>query len=113
MCVSREHFNLCKCGCPEIVHEENPLGFLDPFGVFDFPQMRSWVFNERGRCLGDIPLNLSIDEIRKLIDEAKARGEERPALTKPCDCKKFDPVFKNECGGMGAGESDLLGRKLG
>ncbi len=102
MCISREHFNLCECGCPEIVHEENPLGFLDPLGIFDFPDMRAWMFGERGRCLGEIPLPLSVEEIKTMVEEAKARGEEHIKITKPCDCKKFKPLLKPMCTGFGA-----------
>jgi hypothetical protein len=95
MCVGREHFNLCECGCPEIIHEEDFITGMIAEAAGFLPQ-------GRGKCHGEIPLNLSIEEIRKLIDEAKERGGERPALTKPCDCKKFVPLFKPMCTGFGA-----------
>ena len=55
----------------------------------------------RGRCLGEIPIDLIGEEIRKLIDEAKANGTERPKFTKPCECMKFEPFFKPMCTGFG------------
>lgn len=94
MCISREHFNLCGCGCPEINHEEPGIVealYLDRAGL---PP------RGRGKCFGQIPLMLSIEEVRKLIDEARERGEERVSLTKPCECTEFKPVFKNMCGGF-------------
>jgi hypothetical protein len=94
MCVSRELYNLCKCGCPEINHEE-PFSWDDPFGFGS-------VFTPgRGKCNGEIPLPLSVEEVRKLIDEARARGEDKVALTRPCDCQKFEPLFKPMCTGFG------------
>lgn len=95
MCISREHFNLCTCGCPEIVHEEDFITGIIAEAAGFLPQ-------GRGRCLGEIPIDLSGEEIRKLIEEAKANGTERPKFTKPCDCKKFDPIFKPMCTGFGA-----------
>ncbi len=90
MCISREHFNLCECGCPEIVHEEDITALMMGFGP------------HRGKCNGDIPLPLSVEEVQKLIEEAKARGEDKIKITKPCDCKKFNPLFKPMCTGFGA-----------
>jgi hypothetical protein len=95
MCVGREHFNLCKCGCPESLHEED-------FAAQIVAEVSGGFYSGRGKCHGEISLNLSIEEIRKLIDEAKERGDVRPALTKPCGCKKFDPLFKPMCTGFGA-----------
>lgn len=54
----------------------------------------------RGKCNSEIPLPLSVEEVRKLIDEARARGENKVALTRPCDCQKFDPLFKPMCTGI-------------
>ena len=56
----------------------------------------------RGKCLGDVPLPLSVEEVQKLIEEAKAKGETKITITKPCDCQKFDPLFKPMCTGFGA-----------
>lgn len=89
MCISREHFNLCKCGCPEIVHEEDFISGM-------IAEAAGFLPRGRGKCNGTIPLMLSLDEIKNLIAEAKLHGDERPAFTKPCDCQKFDPLFKNE-----------------
>jgi hypothetical protein len=110
MCVGPEHFNLCECGCPEIVHEEvfdllnvlDPFGFNDPFGMKNPFEFKPFGETLRGKCSGEIPLQFTVDELRVMIDEAKARGEERPKLTKPCDCKKFVPLFKPMCTGFGA-----------
>ena len=96
MCIFREHFNLCKCGCPEIVHEEPP--FLQVCIASEYGLTPP----TRGKCLGDVPLLLSVQEVQKLIEEAKARGETKIAITKPCDCQKFDPLFKPMCTGFGA-----------
>lgn len=94
MCVSRELYNLCKCGCLEIVHEEDFITGMIAEAAGFLPQ-------GRGKCNGEIPLDLTIEEVRKLIDEARARGEEKVALTRPCDCQKFEPLFKPMCTGFG------------
>jgi|HubBroStandDraft_1064217.scaffolds.fasta_scaffold359000_2 hypothetical protein len=110
MCISREHYNLCECGCPEIVHEEvfdilrmlDPFGFADPFGMKDPFGFNPFGQTLRGKCCGEIPLLLSVEEVKQMVEEAKARGETKIKITKPCDCKKFDPIFKPMCTGFGA-----------
>jgi hypothetical protein len=96
MCISREHFNLCVCGCPEIVHEEP--AFISVCIASEYGMTPP----TRGKCTGEVPLPLSVEEIHKLIEEAKAKGETKITITKPCDCKKFDPIFKPMCTGFGA-----------
>jgi hypothetical protein len=100
MCISREHFNLCECGCPEIVHEEE----YDCLTVIMHPKADEYLpfATRRGKCLGDVPLPLSVEEVQKLVAEAKERGETKITITKPCDCKKFVPIFKPMCTGFGA-----------
>jgi hypothetical protein len=107
MCISREHLNLCKCGCPEIVHHEED--FINDV----IAEASGFLPRGRGKCHGEIPLRISMEELQALIEEAKTQGRDKVSITQPCDCQEFDPVFKNMCGGMGADpEDDIFGEKL-
>lgn len=88
MCVSRASLNFCKCGCLESEHEQpsvmdSMLGAEHNFHI------------SVGKCNGQRVLPLSIEDIQAAV----ARGE-KPVLTEPCKCPKFEPIFKNECGGF-------------
>lgn len=78
MCVGREMFNLCKCGCSEAEHSEE----LDIVAsMLPSPRYPEW---KRGKCHGRKLLPLDPSGSKPVFED--------------CACVAFDPVFKNMCG---------------
>jgi hypothetical protein len=79
MCVGREMFNLCKCGCTEAEHKEE----LD---VLTLALAHSGLEWKRGKCHGRRLLPFGQTYVGPMFED--------------CTCAAFDPVFKNLCEGF-------------